>query len=279
LIGGQPLRVTAYLVDRNGQPMEGALVEAELQTPAGEIIGTLPCTDKGQGRYLADVMLLPLRDAAGTWRVVARAWWGDGAQAQIESTFQVRPSFSEELQNLYGFWIDTASPLFDYYTTNIAHPDSKGHLYEDGNGGYVLLANTRVGQSYETFVILDIHWRQTDFPRDEAAAIAQARSLVGPHMMTLDIPDHDLAVNKITFQNKPAWRVTGRWKSTPTNDNRPPGGIVEWLTFRCPDSDWLWTVVIATNQERHIDDLRAMRQTFECPSELPLLAPTPPSES
>lgn len=266
LVGGQPLRVTTYLMDHEDQPVEGASVEAELWSPDGETFATLACADQSQGRYLADSLQLPLRDAAGVWRLVARARWGDGQQAHRESTFKVKPSFSEELKNLYGFWIDTASPLFDYYTTNIADPDSKYHPYHDENGGLVLLANTRLDQSHENFVILDVHWRHADFPEDGAAAIAYVGSLAGPHLMTLDIPGQDLATSRATFQGRPAWRVTGRWKSTTMNDNPPPGGLIEWMVFRCPGTDWLWALVIATNQKMHMGDLRALRDTFECPS-------------
>jgi hypothetical protein len=38
------------------------------------------------------------------------------------------------------------------------------------------------------------------------------------------------------------------------------------MVFSCPGSDWLWTVVIATNDEEYyMDGLRTLRETFECP--------------
>jgi len=266
LVGGQPLRVTIYLVDSDEQPLAGATVEAELWTPDGELFAAFPCADGGQGRYLSDYVQLPLRGGAGTWRVVARAQWGAGQATRASSNFPVVPSFSEELQGRHGFWVDTASPLFDYYVTNINDPDSKLHPYPDGDGAVVFLANTRVEQSYEIFVIMDIHWRHADSPTDEAAALAYVGSLIGPHNIKLDIPPEDLAARALSFHGGPAWQVTGRWKSMPINDNPHPGGLVEWLVFPCPGSDWLWSVVIASNQLSYMDELRALRESFECPA-------------
>jgi hypothetical protein len=88
LVGGQSLRVTAYLVDRDGQPVEGATAQAELRSPNGAVFATLTCINQGRGRYLADYIHLPLRGAGGTWRVTVRATWNGGqAQAQATQTF------------------------------------------------------------------------------------------------------------------------------------------------------------------------------------------------
>jgi hypothetical protein len=262
LVGGQSLRVTASLVDHNDRPVEGATVQAELQTPNGDVLATLPCADKGQGRYLSDYVRLPLRGTEGTWRVVVRATWGDECQAQTEQTFKGLSSFSEELQSLYGFWIEL-SDLFPYNVPHAGDPRNKYWPYEDG--GYVILANNFFrGGTYGYFVMLDVHWRHADLPTDEAAAIAYVQSLAGPHGKTMDIPATNLVMESASFRGWPAWRVTGYWESTPSNGNPPPGGLVEWMVFPCPGSDWLWTVAIATNDAMCMDDLRTLRETFEC---------------
>jgi len=262
LVGGQSLRLIASLVDHNDQPVGGATVQAELQTPNGDVLATLPCADKGRGRYLSDYVRLPLRGTEGIWRVVVRATWGRDGQAQVEQTFKGLSSFSEELQSLYGFWIEL-SDLFPYNVPHADDPRNKYWPYKDG--GYVILANNFFrGGTYNLFVMLDVHWRHADMPADEAAAIAYVQSLAGPHGKTIDIPRTNLIAEQLAFRGWPAWRVTGHWESTPSNGNPPPGGLVEWMVFSCPGSDWLWTVVIATNDAVYMDDLRTLRETFEC---------------
>jgi hypothetical protein len=263
LVGGQSLRVTASLVDHNDRPVEGATVQAELQTPNGDVLATLPCADKGQGHYLSDYVRLPLRGTEGTWRVVVGATWGRDGQAQVEQTFKGLSSFNEELQSLYGFWIEL-SDLFPYNVPHADDPRNKYWPYKDG--GYVILANNFFrGGTYNHFVMLDVHWRRADLI-DEAAAVAYVQNLAGPHGKTMDIPATNLVTEPVSFRGWPAWRVNGHWESTPANGNPPPGGLVEWMVFSCPGSDWLWTVVIATNdEESSMDDLRTLRETFECP--------------
>jgi hypothetical protein len=264
LVGGQSLRVTVSLVDDNDQPVGGATVQAELWTPKGDVFATLPCADKGQGRYLSDYVRLPLRGTEGTWRVAAQATWEPDGQAQVEQTFKGLSSFSEELQSLYGFWIEL-SDLFPYNVPHADDPRNKYWPYEDG--GYVILANNFFrGGTYGYFVMLDVHWRHVNLPTDEAAAVAYVQSLAGPHGKTMDIPATNLVTEPVSFRGWPAWRVNGHWESTPANGNPPSGGLVEWMVFPCPGSDWLWTVVIATNgEESYMDDLRTLRETFECP--------------
>jgi hypothetical protein len=104
--GGQDLRITLYLVDQNGLPVEGATVQAELWTPSGKRFASLPCTDRGEGRYLSEYASLSLRGASGTWHVIGKATWDDGQQAEVEGTLQVKPSISEMYQDRYGFWIE-----------------------------------------------------------------------------------------------------------------------------------------------------------------------------
>ena len=84
LTGGESLRMTALLVDQDGQPVKKAAVEAELWAPSGDLFITLPCADMGQGRYLADYVDLPMRGSEGAWRVVIRAAWDDVKRARAE---------------------------------------------------------------------------------------------------------------------------------------------------------------------------------------------------
>jgi hypothetical protein len=261
LVGGQSVRVTALLVDRTGQPIEGVPVRAELRAPDGDVFTTLVCVDKGQGRYLADYVRLPLRGAGGTWRVVARAQ-GD---AYAEQTFQGRPSYSEELQSRYGFWIEMPD-FFSHgewgFSGSLAGLHRVDASYEDG-GGYVVLSNYRNNPVSVVTVALDVHWRRAGFPADEAAAVAHVRSLVPLGRQDPDIPSTILTVQTSAFQGRPAWCVTGQWRHA----NRGASAAscpIEWLIFRCPGSEWLWTLVISADDARYMDDLRVLRETFEC---------------
>jgi len=268
LYGGQALRASVYLVDHDGQPVEGALVQAELSSPSGDVFATLPYADQGQGRYLADSVQLPLRGSGGAWRIVTSAAWGEGNQAQAERTFTGITSPAELYQNLYGFWVDPPRLLNYNFTMYNLHGAGGFHFedwhYEDG-GGYVILDNYRYNTSGGvTFTTLDVHWRRGDFPTDETAAITHVQSLAASHHQEPDTPITDLAAESITFQDRPTWRVTGQWQESYVAVSAP-GCPAEWLIFRCPGSDWLWALGISADQATHIDYLRTVRRTFECP--------------
>lgn len=255
LSGLQLLRVVLNLRDRDGQPVEGASVQAELRAPTGDVFATLDCTDKGQGRYLADdYVQLPLRGSQGTWRVVARATWGDGQQAQAERDFKGLPSLSEEIQNEFGFWIDVPKPK-GYGYNRLWHYAQRN----DDGSGYVFIDNPGHGSQRA-----DTHWRHADWPANEAAARAYVRDL--PLSAERDlIPDPKLVAEQTTFQERPAWLVTGRTVSN-QGYNRPPSRLIEWVIFQCPDSPWLWTLAIHTKNPTYVEHLRTTRETFECPA-------------
>jgi len=262
LVGGQSLRVTVFLKNFDDQPVAGALVKAELWDPGGKLFATLPCFDKNGGRYLADPVSLPLRESQGVWRVTVRAVWGDGMTAQGEGQFKGLISYSERLQRLFGFWIDLMD-LFPYNVPNADDPRLKTYAYE--NGGYVILANNLTSAELNnSFVILDVHWRQMDFPQDEAAAVNYVLNLAGPHRITLDIPATALAAERDNFQGEAAWHVTGWWKPSNALGNPGRDAPLDWIIFHCPGSDWLWTILITTNTVQYLDDLQSIRKTFEC---------------
>ena len=262
LVGGQSLRVTVLLEDFEDQPVAGALVTAELWSPGGELFATLPCLDKGGGRYLADSISLPLRESQGIWRVVVQSVGEDGTTAQEEGQFRGLTSYSERLEHLFGFWIELTD-LFPYNVSNADDPRLKTYSYADG--GYVILANNlTIGEIDNSFVILDVHWRQQDFPEDAAAAVDYVLDLAGPHRITLDIPAATLTAERVNFQGWPAWQVTGWWH--PNNTLGDPGrsAPLVWMIFRCPGSDQLWTILITTNMVQYLDDLQSIRETFAC---------------
>jgi hypothetical protein len=262
LVGGQSLRATVLLRDFADQPVAGAQVTAELWTPGGELFVTLPCSDKGDGRYLADPISLPLRESQGLWQVVAQANWGDGMTAQAEGGFNALNSYSEQLQQLFGFWIELTD-LFPYNISNAEDPRLKTYSYDDG--GYVILANNLTpGAVNNSFVILDVHWRQQDLPQDEAAAIDYALDLAGPHRITLDTPTSAVTAERDNFQGWPAWHVTSWWPTQNALGNPSRRAPLDWMIFRCPGSDWLWTVLITTNSGQHMADLQSIRETFAC---------------
>jgi len=258
LAGGDSLRVTVSLMDNDDQPVEGATVQAELRVPNGDVFATLPCADKGQGRYLADYVTLPLRGAAGTWRVVARATWGDGQQAQVERAFKGLPSLSEKYRDLYGFWID----IPDFECRNKVH-EFRDHVYEDGSG-FVILEYHCIGAS-NILAEVDVHWQRADFPADEAAAIAFTQRLSPPMYHDPDVPNTNLIAERITFRGRSAWRVTGQWRFTWESAGALGDGLIEWTVLQRPGSDWLWTIVVSTNESAYLDCLRRIQETFECP--------------
>jgi len=262
LAGGQSFRATVLLKNFEDQPVEGALVTAELWMPGGELFGTFPCMDKSGGRYLADFISLPLRESQGIWRVVVEAVWGDGMTAKGEGQFNGLNSYSERLQQLFGFWIELTD-LFPYNISNAEDPRLKTYTYADG--AYVILANNLTsGEIDSSFVILDVHWRQLDLPEDEAAAVNYVLELAGPHRITLEIPAAALTAERDSFQGWPAWHVTGSWNRENVFGNPARNAPLDWMIFRCPGSDRLWTILITTNSIHHLDDLQSIRETFTC---------------
>ncbi|MBU0492624.1 MAG: hypothetical protein KKA73_11470 [Chloroflexi bacterium] len=262
--GGQTLRITLSLADNDGQPVDGAMVQADLQLPDGSVLTTLDCVDKGQGHYLADYVTLPLRGAGGEWRVIARATWGDGQQARAERAFKGLPSVSERLQKQYGFWIDPPN-LFEYNEVHPADPHFEERIYPDG-GGYVLLENNIPRGTSHLVVNLDVHWQAVSFPADEAAAIAHVRGLGAMNRHNSNPPSLVQAAQQTTFQGRPAWIITGQWEYQRSERTSSVLRPAEWLILSCPGSAWVWTIAISTNEPAYMDDLRVLRETFECPT-------------
>jgi len=262
LAGGQSFRTTIILKNHSGELATDASVEAQLWTPDGELFTTLTCLDKNDGRYLSDPVTLPLQNSAGIWQVTVRAVLGDDVIAIGEGQFSGRKSYSERLQELFGFWIEL-SDLFPYNVANAEDPLLKTYSYE--NGGYVILANNFTSAAINrAFVILDVHWQQLDFPKDEISAVAHVLDLAGPHRISLDISTTDLEAEKDNFREWPAWYVTGQ--GDPDNVLGISGAAypLDWVIFHCPGSEWLWTILITTNASEYQDDLKLIRETFEC---------------
>jgi hypothetical protein len=269
LSGGADLRIALYLVDHDDLPVEGATAQAELWLPSGELFTSLPCIDKRQGRYLAEYVRLPLRGAGGTWHIVGRAIWKDGQQAEAERTFQASPSPSEMYQKRYGFWIEPprvfASGTGFYNLQGGGGLHFEDWLNEDGSG-YVILDNYQYSVIGVTFATLELHWRQVDFPTDSAAAIAHVQSLAekGLHHQDPEASLTGLTATTVTFQGRPAWQVLG-WGEEYYVAKASAAYPVEWLIFRCPASDWLWSLVLSSDHVSYMKNLRALRKTFECP--------------
>jgi hypothetical protein len=262
IAGGQSLRITAILNGEDGNFVEGADVEVKLWSPDGEIYTNLQCSDNGSGRYITDHISLPLRNSQGSWRVSALAVTEDGRRAESEGEFIGYPSYSERLEENFGFWIDLTD-LFPYNISNAEDPQLKTYTYE--NGGYVILANNlTTTQINNTFIILDIHWRQTGFPLDQASAAKYVLNLAGPHRVSLNIADSDLTVQEDSFLGSQAWHVTGYWKRENAIGSPQPDAPLDWIIFNCPGSEKVWTVLITTNDIEYLDDLRSIRESFEC---------------
>lgn len=269
VLGGENLRIALYLVDHDNLPVEGAAVQAELWTPSGELFASLPCIDKGAGRYLTEYVSLPLRGAGGTWLVVGKATWKDGKQVETERTIQAGHSISEMYQNRYGFWIEHPH-IFGLGTGFYNLAGSGGlhfedWLYEDGSG-YVILDNYRYNAIGITFATLEIHWQHAEFPINGTTVIAHAQDLAGSglHHQEPGTLLTKLAAQTVTFQGRSAWQVVGLGQEYYVS-KAAAEYPVEFMIFQCPGSDWLWSLVMATDREAYMNHLRAVQQTFECP--------------
>ena len=267
--GGESLRIALYLVDPDDQQVEGATVHAELWHPSGELFANLPCGDKGEGRYLSEYLSLPLQETSGTWQVISTATWKEGQQATAESTFQVMPSISEMYKNRYGFWIEhphifgLGTGFYNLHETGGLHFED--WLNEDGSG-FVILDNYRYIAIGVTFATLEVHWQSVDFPTDGAAAIAFAESLARPglHHQDPDTPLTKLSAETVTFQGRSAWQVMGLGSEYYVSKAAAEYSV-EWLIFQCPGSDWLWSLVIATDNVGYLNQLREVQKSFDCP--------------
>jgi hypothetical protein len=267
LKGGQGLRVGVSLVGPDDEPIAGATVQAELWAPDGDHVASFTCADKGAGRYLADRVPLPLRGAGGTWRVVAGASWAQGGRAEVERTILVLPSLSDRYRELYGFWVEPPSvfglnlAMYNLHSGGLHFED---HLRADGSGR-VVLDNYRYTATGSTFADLNVYWEDARFPENEAGALAHVEGLGRLYRQAVDSPVTVMGAELRTFQDRSAWRLTGEWR-TPDRPRAGAGHPVEWTVFRCPHSDWLWTLVIYADRQDHMDDLRAAQATFECPT-------------
>ena len=264
LIGGQQLRVTLFVSDRDGAPLGGINPRVEIWSPSHELYADLECIHRGGGRCLTDPFSLPIQDGAGTWSILAWAEFKDGSILNIAGPFQVLRSFSEGLEEQYGFWLDTTSPLFAYAGPPFADPGLKFHPYDEG--GYVILSNSRVSGGVEEFVMLDVHWRPAEYPEDGETALTYVQELAGPHGMT--VAYLDLEAEPARFQDGKAWRIKGYWEEpiiTGVNRLGETSYPVEWLIFPCPGSDFSWTILITARNPRDLPGLREMMGTFQCP--------------
>lgn len=259
------------LVDADGTPVEGAAVVAELQEPDGEIHVRLRAEDVGKGRYRSDVVELPLRGATGTWRVSGSAHWRDGPGIKVESEFQVVTSISERYLNRYGFWIEyprkygLGTGFYDLQNSGGLHFED--WVFEDGSG-YVILDNYRYEMAGVTFAAIEVHWLYEDFPVGEGSTISMAEDVAGRglHHQADDAGLDIQSVERTTFHGLPAWRVIGEgveehvaWAAA--------GYPVEWLIFQCSGSDFVWIMLLSSDNVGHLHQLRALQDTFECPTD------------
>jgi hypothetical protein len=267
--GGEKLLIALHLVDHDDLSIENAMVQAELWHPNGELYASLPCVDKGKGHYRSEYMSLPLREASGTWRVVGEATWQDGQRTRTEGTFQANLSISEMYESRYGFWIEhphvygLGTGFYNLQETGGLHFED--WLHEDGSG-YVILDNYRYVVIGVTFATLEVHWQDVDFPVDEGAAIAHADSLgrSGLHHQDPDVSLTKLTAEMVMYQDRSTWHVLGQGSEyyvAPAAAEYP----VEWLIFQCPGSDWLWSLIISSDNVGYMDHLRGVQKTFACP--------------
>jgi hypothetical protein len=269
VLGGGDIVVALQLVDQEGRPIEGATVHGELWTPGGELLASFACADKGRGQYVGPGVTLPLRGAAGTWRVLGTAIWGDSVVAEVQGAFVAEPSISQLYQDRYGFWIEyprlfgLGTGFYNLSATGGLHFEDK--LLEDGSG-FVILDNYRYQAIGVTFAALEVHWQCVEYPADQEAAVAFAQRLArtGLHHQNPDTPVGELTAAPTVFQGRPAWQVSGTGSEYYVSEAAAAYPI-EWLIFSCPDSDWLWSLAIHADNESFMDSLRSVRESFVCP--------------
>jgi hypothetical protein len=268
--GGEDLRIAFALVEHHDLPVEGASVQAELWTPGGQLLASLNCSERRSGNYLCVSVHLPLRGAKGTWHVVGKATWKEDRQAEVQAAFQVEPSISDMYQERYGFWIEhphvygLGTGFHNLSVTGGLHFEDWGD--PDGSG-CVILDNYRYDALGVTFATIEVHWRRTGFPADGSSAMAHAQSLAarGLHHQDPEAPLTQLSSRRSTFQGRPAWRVLGLGQEYYVS-KAAADYPVEWLIFQCPGTDWVWSLVVSTDQERYLDHLRTVQEAFECPT-------------
>jgi hypothetical protein len=267
--GGGDIVVALQLVDQEGRPIEGATVHGELWTPGGELLASFACTDKGQGQYVGPNVTLPLRGTAGTWSVQGTAIWGDSLAAEIQGAFIAEPSISEMYLDRYGFWIEyprlfgLGTGFYNLSETGGLHFED--NLNEDGSG-FVILDNYRYQTIGVTFAALEVHWQYAEYPADQEAAVAFAQRLAGMglHHQDPDTPILDMNASTVVFQGRPAWQVIGTGSEYYVS-KAAAAYPVEWLIFSCPDSDWIWSLAVHTDNPAFMDHLRSVRESFVCP--------------
>lgn len=268
--GGGDLRVTLLLTNHQGQPVEGAAVDVELRLPNGDLFVADDCRTIDQGLYGCPPVTLPLRGAGGTWRVLASASWEGSQTAVVETTFQANPSISEWYLDRLGFWIEQprifglGKGFYNLSETGGLHFED--WLNEDGSG-FVILDNYLYISIGITFAAIEIHWQDAGYPDGEAAAIAFVENLSqqGLHHNDPDVPVTILTPEPVEFQGRSAWLVHG-WGSEYYVAKPAAAYPVEWLIFTCPDSEWLWSLVLHTDDETHLSHLRSIRESFQCPA-------------
>jgi hypothetical protein len=184
----------------------------------------------------------------------------------VERTILVLLSLSERYQELYGFWVEPPGIFginMAMYNLHSAGLHFEDHPNADGSGR-VILDNYRYTPTGATFADLNVYWSDAGFPNNEGEARAHVEDLGRLYRQAVDSTVTILTAELQVFQDQPAWRLTGGWR-TP---DRPRAGAhypVEWTVLRCPDSDWVWTLAIYADRQGYMDDLRAVQATFECP--------------
>lgn len=269
--GGADLHVNFLTTDDQGQYADGVVVTVELLSPDGAVYFSESCSHKGQGLHGCPPMTLPIRGAEGIWRLRAEASWNSGQTALTETTFHVNPSVSELYLDRYGFWIEYPQ-VFGLGTGFYNLSETGGLHFEDwvneDDSGFVILNNYLYHSIGITFATIEVHWQDADYPEDENAAITFVEELSsqGLHHQDPDIPVVVLSAEVVEFQALRAWEVQG--EGSEYYVAKPAAAYpIEWMIFNCPDSEWLWTVVLFTDDEAYLDHLRTIRDTFQCPSD------------
>lgn len=268
--GGEDLCVMLRLTDYQGQPVEGAAADVELRLPHGDLFVADDCRTIDLGLYRCPSVTLPLRGSGGTWRVLASASWEGCQTAVVETTFQVNPSISERYLDRFGFWIEQPS-IFSLGTGFYNLSETGGLHFEDwlneDGSGFVILDNYLYQSIGITFAAIEVHWQEARYPDNEAAAIAFVENLSqqGLHHNDPEIPITILTPEPVEFQGRPAWLVHG-WGSEYYVAKPAAAYPIEWLIFTCPDSEWLWSLVLHTDDENHISHLWSLRESFQCPA-------------
>jgi hypothetical protein len=250
------------------QDAAAAQVSATIRDAAGEALATVPLAAGKDGAFRSDSWTIPHHRQPGDWKLSVEARTPT-AQGQVDGTFQVEPSTSEELMAKYGFWLDAPNMRGIAPSITVEEGDAQNGLVRWGG---IIPSQHVYPENW-----IDIQWRTGDFHLDSPTAVKQfLDSQVGDQAMY-----YARAIGpfeRVKFKHWDAWKVGARGQFQHT--------LQEWMIFYAPEVDKTYSLAtIAILPPSGIDPHAELRKSFEvypdlhpngvAPEPLPHLLPVP----